>query len=81
MVVLPEPETPVTTVSRPLGMRTSRGLTVWIAPVDRRMVPLSNSSPFPARVRQRVSAAPERKGPIWEAGSPSMAGMSPWAMM
>ena len=30
MVVLPEPDTPVTTVSRPLGMATSSGFTVWI---------------------------------------------------
>ena len=30
-VVLPEPETPVTTVSRPLGMSTSSGFTVWMA--------------------------------------------------
>ena len=30
MVVLPEPDTPVTTVSRPFGISTSSGLTVWI---------------------------------------------------
>ena len=30
MVVLPEPDTPVTTVSRPFGISTSRGFTVWI---------------------------------------------------
>ena len=34
-VVLPEPDTPVTAVSRPLGMSTSRGFTVWMVPVDR----------------------------------------------
>ena len=37
MVVLPEPDTPVTTVSRPLGMSASRGLTVWMASVAKRM--------------------------------------------
>ena len=35
MVVLPEPDTPVTTVSRPLGIVTSSGLTVWICVVAR----------------------------------------------
>ena len=35
MVVLPEPDTPVTTVSRPFGISTSRGFTVWIRSVDR----------------------------------------------
>ena len=35
MVVLPEPDTPVTTVSRPFGMSTSSGWTVWICDVDR----------------------------------------------
>ena len=40
-MVLPEPDTPVTTVSRPLGRSTARGFTVWIAPVARWMGPLS----------------------------------------
>ena len=44
-VVFPEPDTPVTTVSRPLGMSTSRGFTVWIAPVERWMRPWANSAP------------------------------------
>ena len=34
-VVLPDPETPVTTVSRPLGISTSNGFTVCISLVDR----------------------------------------------
>ena len=33
-VVLPEPETPVTTVSRPLGISMSSGFTVWMALVE-----------------------------------------------
>ena len=34
-VVLPEPDTPVTTVSFPFGMSTSSGFTVCMAAVDR----------------------------------------------
>ena len=47
-VVLPDPDTPVTTVSRPLGRSTSRGFTVWMAPVDRWSLPLAKRSPSPA---------------------------------
>ncbi len=48
-VVLPEPDTPVTTVSRPLGMVTARGFTVWIAPVVQvEWSPPANSSSFGA---------------------------------
>ena len=46
-VVLPDPDTPVTTVSRPLGRSTSRGFTVWMAPVDRWMFPLGKEVPRP----------------------------------
>ena len=60
-VVLPEPDTPVTTVSRPLGMSTSSGLTVWMASgrkmdaplgkqLRRRAVP-GRSTPLPAQKR------------------------------
>lgn len=45
-VVFPEPETPVTTVRRPLGIFTLSGFTVWMAPVEREMAPCSNRS-FP----------------------------------
>ena len=38
-VVFPEPETPVTAVSLPLGILISKGFTVWIAPVERRISP------------------------------------------
>ncbi len=44
IVVFPDPDTPVTTVSRPLGMSISRDFTVWIASVDRWSFPSSNMS-------------------------------------
>ena len=77
---MPEPDTPVTTVSFPLGMVTDRGFTVWMAPVVRVMAPSWNSSSFGAGVRTCTWALPERKGPIWEAGSPATVSMVPWAM-
>ena len=80
MVVLPEPDTPVTTVSRPLGMSTSSGLTVWICAVDRWIVPFANSASFSAHVRCFASALPERNGPICDAGFSSMVGMVPSAI-
>ena len=54
-VVLPDPDTPVTTVSRPLGMSTSRGFTVWMAPVDRWTRPYWNSSSSRHLCRIRTS--------------------------
>ena len=78
-VVFPEPDTPVTTVSRPLGISTSRGFTVWIAPVDRRIRPRSNSSSFEAR-GLRISAFPERNGPIREPSFSAIWGTVPWAI-
>ena len=62
-VVLPEPDTPVTTVSRPLGMSTSRGFTVWMAPVERWIRPRSNRAAGSAGRRTCTAAFPERKGP------------------
>ena len=67
MVVLPEPDTPVTTVSRPLGKRTSSGLTVWMGPVERATAPFSNRASGGTGFR-RTSARPARKGPIWDRG-------------
>ena len=78
-VVLPEPETPVTTVSRPLGMSASRGFTVWMAPVDRWMVPKSKSSPQGHRGRSGLGASCLRKGPMREAGSSASSFTVPWA--
>ena len=44
MVVFPEPETPVITVRRPLGISTLRGLTVWMASVVIAIFPFLNMS-------------------------------------
>ncbi len=80
MVVLPDPDTPVTTVSRPLGNSASSGLTVWICAVEKQMLPLANISSRAAHFLILVSALPERKGPICEAAFSSMAWIVPWAM-
>ena len=64
MVVLPEPDTPVTTVRRPLGISTSSGLTVWMESVERWIVPFAKSVSFSVQQRSFVSAVPARKGPI-----------------
>ena len=68
MVVLPEPDTPVTTVSRPLGISTSKGFTVWTRFVDRWILPFAKRSSFSAQARSLLSAAPERNGPIDQKG-------------
>ena len=51
IVVLPEPDTPVTTESRPLGNATDSGCTVWISEVSMRIVPRAKSSSSFARLR------------------------------
>ena len=79
MVVFPEPETPVTTVSLPWGMATSKGFTVWMAPVAKRMTPRWNRSFSAARWRTSTWASPVRKGPIWEAGQRPSSSTVPWA--
>ena len=79
MVVFPEPETPVTTVSLPWGMATSKGFTVWMAPVAKRMAPRWNRSFSAARWRTSTWASPVRKGPIWEAGQRPSSSTVPWA--
>ena len=78
-VVLPEPETPVTTVSFPLGSSSVRGFTVWIAPVSRWMAPSANTAPAAARGRSMGWARPDRKGPIWEASLAASSCTVPWA--
>ena len=80
IVVFPEPDTPVTTVSRPLGMSSSKGLTVWMLPVERWIAPSANISPVPAHRRSFVSAFPERNGPIWDSGFASKSAIVPSAM-
>ena len=42
-VVLPDPDTPVTTLSRPFGNATSSGFTVWMAAVFSRIAPSARS--------------------------------------
>ena len=77
-VVLPEPETPVTTVRRPLGMRTSSGLTVWSAAVASRIVPSANICSRATAGRSRSFCAPgPRKGPISERPLAASAGTVP----
>ena len=78
-VVLPEPDTPVTTVSRPLGMSTFSGLTVWMASVERWMRPSANSSAA-GRFRGAALPCPPRNGPIWDAGFPARSATVPSAM-
>ena len=41
--VLPEPDTPVTEVSFPLGISASNDFTVWIGPVERQIRPSENN--------------------------------------
>ena len=78
-VVFPEPETPVTRVSLPFGISTSRGFTVWIAEVERWILPKAKrSSAFVLSLTE--IAVPERKGPIFEAGSRVRSCTVPWAM-
>ena len=79
-VVLPEPDTPVTTVSFPFGISTSRGFTVWISDVESRIFPSLNIPDKEACSRRWVSAEPERKGPIMEPGFPDREAGVPSAM-
>ena len=78
-VVLPEPDTPVTTVSRPLGISTFKGFTVWMAAVERCILPSANSSPAQTRSLTWISAVPARNGPIWDALFWAISGIVPWA--
>ena len=78
-MVLPEPDTPVTTVSRPLGISTFKGFTVWMAAVERCILPSANSSPAQTRSLTWISAVPARNGPIWDALFWAISGIVPWA--
>ena len=66
-VVLPEPETPVTAVSFPLGRSTSRGCTVWSGPVDRWIFPWANRASSGSSPNAGAGCF-AKKGPIWELG-------------
>ena len=77
-VVLPEPDTPVTAISRPRGMSMANGFTVC-KPLDSRWIrPRSNISPACACGRAATRAAPERKGPMIEASSRATSSTEPW---
>ena len=80
IVVLPEPDTPVTTVSLPFGISTSRGFTVWIALVERWITPRSNifSACVCSRTGKFVFCA--KNGPIMEAGFLVISGIVPSAI-
>ena len=79
-VVLPEPDTPVTAVSRARGTSASSGFTVCSASVSRWMAPRANTSPASSGSRTRTLAAPDRKPPMDEAGAASTAARDPCAM-
>ena len=79
-VVLPEPDTPVTTVSRPLGSAASSGCTVWMAPVARRIAPCANTSCRGQRGRSGAAVPGSRNGPMRDAGFWASAAGGPWAM-
>ena len=76
MVVLPDPETPVTTVRAPFGKETLRGFTVWMSEVE------SVMAPYLKTLRPLFALSlffPARKGPIFEAGSFVISFAVPWA--
>ena len=78
MVVLPDPETPVTTVILPLGILTSRGRTVWMADIPMRISPRANTSSSAALRRTTTSTPSLRYGAMTESGSASMSDTVPW---
>ena len=80
MVVLPEPETPVTAVRRPFGSFTVRSRTVWMGVVSISIVPFAKSVSFGARSRVRTGSAPVRNPAILEPGVRMMSSMVPCAM-
>ena len=79
-VVLPDPDTPVTAVSRPFGIFTVSGFTVWIAPVVIVIVPSANIESAFAFCRTAIDRSPERNPPIFECGSAATAAIVPCAM-
>ena len=79
-VVLPEPETPVTAIIRPLGKSASSGLTVWICPVERWILPMENISCAGTCLPRSIILSPDRNGPIRDAGSFSISARVPLAI-
>ena len=80
IVVFPLPDIPVTTVKRPFGILTSRGLTVWMLDVFISMTPKENISSLDALLR-RSGFPPSRNGPIMETESPIRSSTVPSAMI
>ena len=80
MVVLPEPETPVTTVRRPLGISTLSGFTVWMASVVIVIFPSLNMSVASTCCLTLMDALPERNGPIFDRSLASMSLTVPCAI-
>ena len=66
MVVLPEPETPVTAVSLPFGISTVSSWTVWIDAVSIRIVPSWNISAESAHSRIFMALVSVKNGAIFE---------------
>ena len=64
IVVLPEPETPVTTVNLPFGMSIFRGLTVWIEFVSKWILPFLNIISGEIFSRIFTSSLSDKKPPI-----------------
>ena len=79
-VVFPEPDTPVTQVRRPFGMRASSGCTVWMVSVSSVMAPSSKRCSGATGVRTRTFAVPAKNGPMRLAGFASTAATDPWAI-
>ena len=67
-VVFPEPETPVTTVSRPFGISRPSARTVCSGFVRSATRPFANISSRAARLRAAAGSRSARKPPISEAG-------------
>ena len=80
-VVFPEPDTPVTAVSLPLGITTFSACTVWIGHVSMRIVPSRNTSAALARLRIFICPVFVRKGAILDAPAARIFSMLPWARM
>ena len=78
-VVLPEPETPVTTVRRPFGISTSSGFTVWMRSVERWIAPFWKSLLSGAFCRE-MPCFPAKNGPICEFSFILMSSVVPSAM-
>ena len=76
-VVLPEPDTPVTAVSRPFGTASSSAWTVWSGPVRSRIVPYSKSASSGTGSRTHTASRPDRKGPMRDCGAVSAPAAGP----